>query len=141
MEDVIRDSLLARRFLRLLLGAFAVLALVLAAIGIYGVVSYFVGQSTHDIGVRMALGASRRTVLVLVLRDALRMAGAGILLGAVVGFGITRVMRNLLFGVGSSDPATFIVVAALLAAVAAFASYLPAIRATRVDPIIALHCE
>ncbi|MGE5113313.1 MAG: ABC transporter permease [Acidobacteriaceae bacterium] len=141
MEDVIRDSLLARRFLRLLLGAFAVLALVLAAIGIYGVVSYFVGQSTHDIGVRMALGASRRTVLVLVLRDALRMAGAGILLGAVVGFGVTRVMRNLLFGVGSSDPATFIVVAALLAAVAAFASYLPAIRATRVDPIIALHCE
>lgn len=141
MKDVIRDSLVARRYLRLLLGAFAVLALLLAAIGIYGVVSYFVGQSTHDIGVRMALGASRRTVLVLVLRDALRMTGTGILLGGAVGFGVTRVLRNLLFGVSSSDPATFIAVAVLLAAVAAFASYLPAIRASRVDPIIALHCE
>ncbi|HEX6879406.1 MAG TPA: ABC transporter permease, partial [Terriglobales bacterium] len=141
MKDVIRDSLLARRFLRLLLGAFAVLALVLAAIGIYGVVSYFVGQNTHDIGVRMALGASRNTVLGLVLSDALRMACIGILLGAAVGFGATRIMRSLLFGVGSGDPVTFVVVAALLAAVAVLASYLPALRATRVDPIIALRCE
>src|SRR5512146_2001625 len=132
MHDVIRDSLLARRFLRLLLGAFAVLALALAAIGIYGVMSYFVGQSTHDIGVRMALGARKRTVLGLVLRDALRMAGIGIVLGAAVGFGVTRVMRNLLFGVGSGDPLTFIAVAALLAAVAVLASYIPALRATKV---------
>jgi predicted permease len=141
MKDVIRDSLLARRFLRLLLGAFAVLALALAAIGIYGVMSYFVGQSTHDIGVRMALGARKRTVLGLVLRDALRMAGIGIVLGAAVGFGVTRVMRNLLFGVGSGDPLTFIAVAALLAAVAVLASYIPALRATKVDPIVALRCE
>lgn len=141
MKDVIRDSLLARRFLRLLLGAFAALALLLAAIGIYGVVSYFVGQNTHDIGVRMALGAGRRTVLGLVLRDSLRMVSLGIVLGAAVGFGVTRVMRTLLFGVGSGDPLTFVAVSALLAAVAVLASYLPALRATKVDPIVALRCE
>jgi predicted permease len=141
MHDVIRDSLLSRRFLRLLLGAFAVLALMLAAVGIYGVVSYFVGQNTHDIGVRMALGASRSTVLGLVLRDALRMACVGIVLGAAVGFAVTRVMRTLLFGIGSGDPVTFVAVATLLAAVAVLASYVPALRATKVDPIIALRCE
>ncbi len=141
MKDVIRDSLLSRRFLRLLLGAFAVLALVLAAVGIYGVVSYFVGQNTHDIGLRMALGASRNTVLGLVLRDALRMACIGIVLGSVVGFAITRIMRSLLFGVGSGDPLTFVAVSALLATVAVLASYLPALRATKVDPIVALRCE
>jgi predicted permease len=141
MKDVIRDSLLARRFLRLLLGAFSMLALLLAAIGIYGVVSYFVGQSTHDIGVRMALGAGRRTVLGLVLRDSLRMVCVGIVLGAAVGFGVTRVMRSLLFGVGSGDPLTFVTVSALLAAVAVLASYVPALRATKVDPIVALRCE
>jgi ABC-type antimicrobial peptide transport system permease subunit len=89
----------------------------------------------------MALGARKRTVLGLVLRDALRMAGIGIVLGAAVGFGVTRVMRNLLFGVGSGDPLTFIAVAALLAAVAVLASYIPALRATKVDPIVALRCE
>jgi putative ABC transport system permease protein len=141
MNDVIRDSLLARRLLRLLLGGFAVLAVLLAAIGIYGVVSYFVGQNTHDIGLRMALGASRNRVLGLILRDALRMTCIGIVLGAAVGFGVTRIMRSLLFGVGSGDPLTFVAVAGLLAAVAAMAGYLPALRATRVDPIIALRCE
>ncbi|HEU5402653.1 MAG TPA: ABC transporter permease [Terriglobales bacterium] len=141
MHDVIRDSLLARRFLRLLLAAFAVLALVLAAVGMYGVVSYFVGQSTHDIGVRMALGAGRSKVLALILRDALRMASIGILIGAGAGFVVTRIMRNMLFGVGSGDPLTFVAVAALLAGVAVLASYLPALRATKVDPIVALRCE
>lgn len=141
MQDVIKDSLTARRFTRLLLGVFAALALVLAAVGIYGVVSYFVTQSTHDIGVRMALGADARTVLGWVLRDALRMALIGIAIGAAVGFAATRVMRELLFGVSAADPVTFAAVAVLLAAVTLVASYVPARRATRIDPMIALRHE
>jgi predicted permease len=141
MEDVISDSLSARRFTRLLLGTFAVLALVLAGVGIYGVVSYSVTQSTHDIGVRMALGASRRAVLGGVLKGAMSMAGLGILAGAVTAFAATRVMKQLLFGVSATDPVTFGAVALLLAGVTLLASYIPALRATKVDPIVALRCE
>jgi len=141
MEDVIRDSLLARRFTRMLLAVFAALAMTLAAIGIYGVVSYFVAQSTHNIGVCMALGADTRTVLGMVLRNALRMALLGIVIGAAVGFAVTRLMRDLLFGVKAGDPITFVTVALLLTAVTILASYIPARRATRIDPIAALRCE
>ena len=141
MEEVISDSLPARRFTRLLLGAFALLALVLAAVGIYGVVSYTVTQSTHDIGVRMALGADKRTVLGAVLKGAMAMAGVGIVLGAAAAFAATRVMKELLFGVSATDPLTFGAVAALLASVTLVASYIPARRATKVDPIVALRCE
>jgi len=141
MEEVISDSLSARRFTRLLLGAFALLALVLAAVGIYGVVSYTVTQSTHDIGVRMALGADKRTVLGAVLKGAMAMAGVGIVLGAAAAFAATRVMKELLFGVSATDPLTFGAVAALLASVTLVASYIPARRATKVDPIVALRCE
>jgi putative ABC transport system permease protein len=141
MPDVISESLSARRFTRLLLGAFAILALVLAGVGIYGVVSYTVTQSTHDIGVRMALGADRRTVLAWVLKGAMTMAGLGIALGAVIGVAATRVMKELLFGVSAADPVTFGAVALLLATVTLLASYIPALRATRVDPIVALRCE
>jgi len=141
MEDVISESLSARRFTRLLLGTFAVLALILAAVGIYGVVSYTVTQSTHDIGVRMALGADRRAVLGDVLKGAMSMAGLGIVLGAATAFAATRVMRELLFGVSATDPLTFGMVALLLAGVTLFASYIPALRATKVDPIVALRCE
>jgi len=141
MQDVISNSLSARRFTRLLLGAFAVLALVLAGVGIYGVVSYTVTQATHDIGVRMALGADRRTVLGAVLKGAMGMAVFGIALGAAAAFAATRVMRDLLFGVSATDPLTFGAVALLLAAVTVLASYIPALRATKVDPIVALRCE
>jgi len=141
MQDVISNSLSARRFTRLLLGAFAVLALVLAGVGIYGVVSYTVTQATHDIGVRMALGADTRTVLRAVLKGAMSMALFGIALGAAAAFAATRVMKDLLFGVSATDPVTFGAVALLLAAVTLLASYIPALRATRVDPIVALRCE
>jgi predicted permease len=141
MEDVIGDSLSARRFTRLLLGTFAILALVLAGVGIYGVVSYTVTQTTHDIGIRMALGANRGAVLGAVLTGAMQMAGAGIAVGAVAAFAVTRVMKELLFGVSASDPLTFGAVALVLAALTLLASYIPALRATKVDPIVALRCE
>jgi predicted permease len=141
MQDVINESLSARRFTRLLLGTFALLALVLAGVGIYGVVSYSVTQSTHDIGVRMALGADRRTVLGNVLRGAMTMAGLGIGVGAVAAVAATRAMKGLLFGVSATDPVTFVAVSVILALVALAASYIPALRATKVDPIVALRCE
>jgi putative ABC transport system permease protein len=141
MQDVISNSLSARRFTRLLLGAFALLALVLAAVGIYGVVSYTVTQGTQEIGVRMALGADRRTVLVSILKNAMTMAFLGIALGAVAAFAATRVLKDLLFGVSATDPITFGAVALLLAGVTLIASYIPALRATKVDPIVALRYE
>jgi predicted permease len=139
--EIIADSLAARRFTRLLLGVFAGLALVLAAVGIYGVVSYSVTQSTHDIGVRMALGANAWQVLRMVLSGAMRLALLGIVIGAAAGFAATRALRQLLFGVSSADPLTFGVVAAVLAAVTLLASYIPARRATRIDPMVALRYE
>ena len=141
MEDVIRDSLLARRFTRMLLAVFAALAMTLATVGIYGVVSYFVVQSTHNIGVCMALGADTRTVLGMVLRNAMRMALLGIAIGAAVGLAVTRLMGDLLFGVTAGDPVTFVAVALLLTTVTMLASYIPARRATRVDPMAALRYE
>jgi len=141
MVDVIGNSLSARRFTRLLLGAFAALALALAAVGIYGVVSYSVAQSTHEIGVRMALGADGGTVLRTVLRGAMQMALIGIAIGAVSALAVTRVMKDLLFGVSAADPATFGATALLLASVTVVASYVPARRATKVDPIVALRYE
>ncbi|HJZ71623.1 MAG TPA: ABC transporter permease [Vicinamibacterales bacterium] len=141
MQEVIDDSLSARRFTRLLLGTFALLALMLAGIGIYGVVSYSVTQSTHDIGVRMALGAGRGAVLGAVLKSAMSMAGLGIALGTAIAFAATRVMKELLFGVSTTDPMTFGAVALVLGSVTLLASYIPARRATKVDPIVALRCE
>lgn len=141
MQDVIKDSLSPRRFARLLLGVFAALAMVLAGVGIYGVVSYFVAQSTHDIGVRMALGADPLAVLRMVLGSALRMALLGTAIGGAVGFAATRVMRDMLFGVSAADPMTFGAVAVLLLTVTLLASYVPARRATKIDPLEALHCE
>ena len=104
-------------------------------------VSYFVAQSRHDIGVRMALGAEPRAVLGMVLGSALRMALLGTAIGAAVGFAVTRVMRDMLFGVSAADPMTFAAVALLLGAVTTLASYVPARRATKIDPMDALHCE
>ncbi|HZU22946.1 MAG TPA: ABC transporter permease [Terriglobales bacterium] len=141
MDDNIKDLLASRRFTRLLLGVFAGLALALAAVGIYGVVSYTVTQATHDIGVRMALGATTGAVLSMVIGSAMKMAGLGIAIGAAIGFAATQAMKGLLYGVGAGDPLTFIAVALVLAAVTLLASYVPARRATKVDPMIALRVE
>jgi len=141
MRDVISNSLSARRFTRLLLGSFAILALALAAVGIYGVVSYTTTQATQEIGVRMALGADRGMVLRSVLEGAMMMALAGIIAGAISALAAMRVMKDLLFGVSATDPLTFGAVALLLAIVTLVASYIPALRATKVDPIVALRYE
>jgi putative ABC transport system permease protein len=125
----------------MLLASFAGLALVLAAVGIYGVMSQLVQQSTHEIGVRMALGAAPGAVLGMVLRNAMLMAIAGIAAGGVAAMFATRFLASMLFGVAATDPITFAAVAAMLSAVALLASYLPARRATRVDPMVVLRYE
>jgi predicted permease len=141
MEDVISWSLSQKRLARLLLGSFAALALLLAAIGVYGVMSQLVTQTTHEIGVRVAVGASPRAVLGMVLRSAMRMALLGILIGAALTLAATRLMEGMLYGVTAADPVTFVGVATILAAVALAASVVPARRATRVDPMVVLRCE
>jgi putative ABC transport system permease protein len=132
------QSVFMRRYSMLLVGGFAVLALVLSIVGIYGVISYGVVQRTQELGVRVALGAQRRDIVLMVLRDGTALAAAGIVIGAAAALWLTRFLRSLLFGIQTSDPLTYVGVAALLAAVALLASYLPARRATRVDPLIAL---
>jgi putative ABC transport system permease protein len=125
----------------ILLSVFAALALVLACGGIYGVISYLVGQRTYEIGVRMALGAQPGNVSRLVIGHRLRMALIGVAIGAVAALGLTRLMASQLFGVGAHDPLTFAGVAMLLIMVALAACYIPARRAMKVDPVIALRCE
>jgi predicted permease len=141
MDSVITASLAARRFSMILLASFAGLALLLSSIGIYGVVSYVVGQKTREIGLRMALGASRPAVMRMILGQGGKLAAAGVLVGLVASFALTRLMSAMLFGVSASDPFTFIVVATLLTAVALAACYIPARRAMQVDPMVALRHE
>jgi putative ABC transport system permease protein len=141
MEEIIDASLSQKRLARLLLGSFAILALLLAAVGIYGVMSQLVLQTTHDIGVRMAVGASSRAVLGMVLTSAMGMALAGVVAGAALTIAATRLMRGLLYGVSATDPVTFASVAALLGGVALAASLVPAWRATKVDPMVTLRYE
>lgn len=141
MEQMIGDSLAARRFLMILLGIFAVVALGLSSIGLYGVVSYIVGQQTREIGIRVALGAQDGDVLRPILSYGLRMTLFGVATGIAASFAVTRVMKNLLFGVSATDPVTFAAVAIFLMLVAITASYIPARRAMRVDPLIALRYE
>ena len=141
MDDVVSNSFAARRLSMILLGVFAALALVLACVGIYGVISYLVGQRTHEIGVRMALGARGSDVLRLVIGHGARMALVGVAIGTGAALGLTRLMANQLFGVSAHDPLTFAGVATLLIIVAVVACYIPARRAMRVDPITALRHE
>ena len=141
MEGLISDSLAARRFAMILLGVFAVLALVLASVGIYGVIAYVVGQRTQEIGIRMALGAQRNDVLRLILWQGTRLALLGICIGIVGALALTRLMTKLLYGVSATDPLTFAGLALILAAVAIAACCLPARKAMRVDPMVALRYE
>jgi predicted permease len=141
MEGIISDSLAARRFSMILLGSFAALALVMSCVGIYGVISYLAGQRTHEIGIRMALGASRRDVLRMVLGEGVHMALAGVAIGLVAAFGLTRLMASILFRVTAHDPLSFAAVAGLLILVALAACSIPARRATKVDPMVALRHE
>ena len=124
-----------------MLAAFAAFAMLLGAVGIYGVMSYLVTQGTHDLGVRIALGASRSSILAMVLKQGMAVAGIGIGVGVVGAFVVTRVMESLLFGVSSTDAFTFGAVAGFLVVVALLATYVPGWRATRVDPLVALREE
>jgi putative ABC transport system permease protein len=141
MAQVVSLSTGARRFNTLLLGLFAALALVLATVGIYGVISYSVSQRTHEMGIRMALGAQRKDVLKLVVGQGLSLTLTGVAIGIVAALGVTRLMASLLYPVKPADPATFVVVSLILMGVASLASYVPARRATKVDPVEALRYE
>ncbi len=141
MQEVISGSMTDAWYQSLLLSSFALVALVLTAVGIYSVMAYAVTQRTHEIGIRMALGAHPREILKLVMQGGALITLAGVGAGVVGALGLTRLLAGMLFGVQPRDPVTFVVVAALLSAVALLASYLPAHRATKVDPMVALRYE
>jgi putative ABC transport system permease protein len=144
MQKIAADSMSSQRFPMILLGAFAGLALLLASVGIYGVISYSVSQRVHEIGIRMALGAERREIFRTVIGQGLRLALVGLAIGATSALILTRLLSSfshLLYGVGASDPVTFASVSVLLIAVSVWACYVPARRATKVDPMVALRHE
>ncbi len=141
MEQLLSESLARRRFAMLALGLFALVAMLLAMVGIYGVMAYSVAQRTREIGIRVALGAQRRDVLKLVIGQGMMLTLIGLCLGLAGASGLTRVIRSLLFGVGATDPWTFVGIALLLGSVALLACYVPARRATKVDPMMALRYE
>lgn len=141
LNQRLSESMAQPRSLMWLFSGFAVLALALTMVGIYGVISFSVAQRTHEIGIRMALGAERRNVLRLIIGQGLRLVGMGLVLGALAAFALTRLMVKLLYGVSATDPITFVAVGLLLAGVALLASYIPARRATKVDPLVALRYE
>jgi ABC-type antimicrobial peptide transport system permease subunit len=143
LRTIIEDSppVFMRRFPALLVGVFAALAVLLSAIGIYGVLSYLVTQRTREIGVRMALGAQRSSILRLLLGEGMRLAALGIAIGLVVAVGATRLLAGLLFGVLPTDPSVLLAVTGTIAAVTLAACAIPARRATRVDPMVALRYE
>jgi ABC-type antimicrobial peptide transport system permease subunit len=140
-DELVSRSLADKWFAMVLLGVFAGLALALSSIGIYGVISYVVGQRTHEIGIRIALGAGRKDVLKLVLGEGTKTALIGVAIGLVAAMGLTRLMASVLYGVSATDPLTFAAVTIVLTGVALTACYLPARRAMRVDPMVALRYE
>jgi predicted permease len=141
MQSRLDESLAQRRFTMLLLGVFAAIALALATIGIYGVMAYLVSQGTRDIGIRMALGATPRSVLLLIVSKGMLLAVCGAVLGVAGAFGVTRLLRSLLFGVGATDAVTFVGIPSVLILVTLVASYIPALRASRIDPAQSLRHE
>jgi ABC-type antimicrobial peptide transport system permease subunit len=141
MDEIVATSLAQQRFSMILLGTFAALALLLASVGVYGVMSFTVGQRTREIGIRLALGAGRSEILRLVLAGGGKLILIGVGLGFVAALGLMRFMAAQLYGVSAADPLTFAAVAALLSAVALLACYIPARRASRVNPLVALHQE
>ena len=141
MEQQVNESLARRRFSMLMLGLFATIALILATIGIYGVMAYLVNQGSRELGIRIALGASPRSILSLVVRQGMALAFSGMMIGLAAAFLLTRLLRSLLFGVEATDPITFVGISLLLAMIALLASYIPAQRAARIDPIVSLRCD
>jgi ABC-type antimicrobial peptide transport system permease subunit len=141
MEDVIATSLVSKRFILTVLGGFAASALALAAIGLYGVIAYHVSLRTREIGIRMALGATRGHAMAVVLRQGMGMVGIGILLGVAGSLALTRALANMLYEIKPTDPLTFVAVSLLLGGIGLLACALPARRAARVDPMVALRHE
>ncbi|HEX6730359.1 MAG TPA: FtsX-like permease family protein, partial [Pyrinomonadaceae bacterium] len=141
LEQIVSDSLGRRKFALQVVGLFGILALLLAAVGIYGVISYSISQRTRDIGIRLALGASKGTILQWVLKQGLVLIAAGVAVGLIGAFVVTRLLRTMLFEVGPTDLVTYVGLALLLTAVALIACYIPARRATKVDPLVALRNE
>ena len=141
MEEIVSRAVARQRFSTMLLGIFATLALVLAAVGIYGVMSYSIAQRTREIGIRMALGAQRSDVLKMAVGQGLKLVLIGVAIGVASAFVLTRVMASLLFGVSATDPATFVTISLVLVSVAVLASYIPALRAVRIDPMVALRYQ
>jgi putative ABC transport system permease protein len=141
MDEVMAQAMARSRFNMTLITILAGVALVLATVGIYGVISYSVTQRTHEIGVRVALGASTRDVLKLVVGQGMLLAGTGLALGLIAAFAVTRVMASLLFSVSATDPLTYLGLAGLLGFIAFLACYIPARRAAKVDPVTALRAE
>jgi putative ABC transport system permease protein len=141
MDEYVDDSIVGTRFEAFLLGAFGILAFLLTAVGLYGVISYTVAQRTREMGIRLALGADRSAILAMVVKNGTLLAGAGVAIGLAAAFLLTRLMASLLFGVGPKDPITFFCVPVVLIMVAIVASYIPARRAAKVDPMVALRYE
>jgi putative ABC transport system permease protein len=141
MEEVIARSVGARRFAMTLLSVFAGLAMALSSVGVYGVILYSVAQRTHEFGVRIAMGARERDVLKLVFKQGMKLVLIGVAIGLCASFALTRLVESLLFGVSAKDPLTFAIGALLLTMVAMLACWVPARRATKVDPLVALRCE
>jgi putative ABC transport system permease protein len=141
IDQTLRATLGTERFAAFLLVIFAVVALSLAAVGLYGVMSYAVSQRTREIGIRMALGARRSDVMLMVIGQGIKLAGAGILIGLGGALALTRFMETLVFGVSATDPLTYVTIVSLLTVVALLACWIPARRATKVDPLLALRCE